>query len=364
MGQGHPFRRACGLRQPSRCRTGGRLWGALVLWLAVALPVGAMPAAAEVLALLGMSPGQLAKLERGEIISQPNQEASDKELAMDTALYLPVPLAKVFGYLQRAEVEGIDADILAHGEIAPNAGLAAFRGFAFSANQPDEVEGLLYAEPGERFNLSAEEIDSFKPLREKLADADRAVQAEAVSRHYQEILLGRWQAYRKGGLAGVAPYAHPEGIPAAEPAAELRAAAVGDQTLARYYPGLNQAWLEYPAGLPAGVAEQFFWLNRTVEGRPTAILGHRLVQSAADGAVIAIRHYYVGHSYNSINLVIGCLPHRDGTLVFYSQRTSTDQVAGMASGLKHAIGRGQMKNQMVGRLESLRRAVKDGGRPE
>ena len=223
---------------------------------------------------------------------------------------------------------------------------------------------MLYAEPGERFNLSAAEIDSFKPLREKLADADKAAQAEAVSRHYQEILLGRWQAYRNRGLAGVAPYAHPEGIPAAEPAAELRAAAVGDQTLARYYPGLNQAWLEYPAGLPAGVAEQFFWLNRTVEGRPTAILGHRLVQSAADGAVIAIRHYYVGHSYNSINLVIGCLPHRDGTLVFYSQRTSTDQVAGMASGLKHAIGRGQMKNQMVGRLESLRKAVKDGGRPE
>ncbi len=334
-----------------------RLLLLLALWLAVSVPVRALPAAGEVLALLGISPKQLANLERGEIISQPNQESGEKELAMDSVLYLPVPLAKVFDYLRRAEVEAIDSDMMAHGEIPPDAGVEAFRGFALSANQADEVEGLLNAEPGDRFNLSREEIDSFKPLREKLADADKTAQAEAVSARYQEILLRRWQTYRSSGLAGIAPYAHPEGIPDTDPATELRTSAESDKALARYYPGLKKAWLDYPAGLPAGVVEQFFWLNRKVEDRPTAILGHRLVQFDSGGAVIAIRHYYVGHSYNSINLVIGCLPHRDGTIVFYSQRTSTDQVAGMASGLKHSIGRERMKDQMVGRLESLREAV-------
>jgi hypothetical protein len=329
-----------------------------MLWFAVSAQ--ALPAAGEVLTVLGIPPEKLANLERGEIISQPDQESGEKELAMDVALYLPTPPAKVFDYLQHAEVEAIDSDIIAHGEIQPNAGVDAFKRFAFPARQGDEVEGLLNAEPGDRFNLSASEIDSFRQLKEKLAGAGEKAEAEAVSQHYREILLRRWQAYRSDGLAGIAPYAHPEGIPAADPAAELRASAISDKSLARYYPGLEKAWLDYPAGLPAGVAEQFFWLNRRVEGRPTAILGHRLVQSSNAGGVIAIRHYYVGHSYNSINLVIGCLPHRDGTIVFYAQRTSTDQVAGMASGLKHAIGRERMKEQMEGRLESLRKALQAG----
>lgn len=332
----------------------------LALWLAVS-QAQALPSADELLADLGIPPEKLADLDRGEIISQPDRESGEKELAMDVALYLPVPMAKVFAYLQRAEVEAIDADIVAHGEIPRDAGLEAFAGFGFSPKQGDEIEGLLDAEPGERFNLSAGEIDGFRQLKGKLADAGQPAKAEAVSRHYREILLSRWQAYRNGGLSGIATYAHPDGLPAADPATELRTSAAGDKTLARYYPGLEKVWLDYPAGLPSGAAEQFFWLNRTVEARPTAILGHRLVQSSADGAVIAIRHYYVGHSYNSINLIIGCLPYRGGTVVFYAQRTSTDQVAGMASGLKHSIGRERMKDQMAGRLENLRKSLKAGG---
>ena len=338
------------------------LWRLLLLaLLGSAAPSQAVPAAYEVLAVLGMPADSVGSLERGEIVSQPDQESGEKELAMDAALYLPTPSAAVFAYLQRAEIEAIDADITAHGEIQPGAGAEAFARFAFSAKQGDEVDGLLNAEPGERFNLSMEEIDSFKALAEKLAGADKMSQAEAVSRHYREILLRRWQAYRDRGLAGIATYAHPEGITDADPAADLRASAASDRSLARFYPELNPAWLGYPSGLPAGVAEQFFWLNRTVEGRPTATLGHRLVQYADGGGVIAIRHYYVGHSYNSINLVIGCLPHRGGTIVFYAQRTSTDQVAGMASGLKHAIGRERMKAQMTERLESLRKALATRG---
>jgi len=334
-----------------------RLFLLLAFWLAFPMPVRALPAAGEVLALLGISAKQLANLERGDIICQPNQESGEKELAMDCVLYLPVPVASVFDYLKPAKVEAIDSDMVAHGEISPDAGVDAFRGFAFSADQTDEVEGLLNAEPGDHFNLSREEIDSFKPLREKLADADKKTQAEAVSAHYQQILLRRWQSYRSNGLAGIAPYAHVEGVPDADPAAELRASAESDKAFARYYPELKKAWLDYPSSLPKGVVGQFFWLNRNVEDRPTAILGHRLVEFDGEGAVIAIRHYYVGHSYNSINLIIGCLPHHNGTIVFYSQRTSTDQVAGMAGGLKHAIGRERMKAQMVERLESLRKEI-------
>jgi hypothetical protein len=74
------------------------------------------------------------------------------------------------------------------------------------------------------------------------------------------------------------------------------------------------------------------------------------------------RQFYVGHSYNSAQLILGALPFKEGTLVFYRQRTSTDQLAGLGSRLKRNIGRRQMKQQMITRLERLRKQV--GGKAE
>jgi len=54
----------------------------------------------------------------------------------------------------------------------------------------------------------------------------------------------------------------------------------------------------------------------------------------------------------------GGLPYKDGTLVFYSTRSSTDQVAGMGSSLKHSIGREQMKKEMIKRLQRLNKDLK------
>ena len=175
-----------------------------------------------------------------------------------------------------------------------------------------------------------------------------------MTQHYREILLQRWQTYRKDGLSGIAPYARRG--PEASPAKELRTATVSSNLLARYYPDLYKAWLNYPAELPSGAEEQFYWLNRKVEDRPTAILGHRVLQTSDAGSVILARQFFVGHSYNSSQLIVGCLPYRNGSIVFYAHRTSTDQVAGMGSSLKHSIGREQMKEEMVKNLERLRSA--------
>jgi hypothetical protein len=69
--------------------------------------------------------------------------------------------------------------------------------------------------------------------------------------------------------------------------------------------------------------------------------------STGAGEVILARQFYAGHSYNSNQLTIACLPYRDGSLVFYANRTFTDQVAGFGSSLKHSIGREQAQNEMT-----------------
>ncbi|PTR17344.1 hypothetical protein C8R31_101507 [Nitrosospira sp. Nsp2] len=313
-----------------------------------------VPTVEDIIASLGLKQDQVANLERGEIVALEISEATEKELAMGLGIYLPSPPAKLVAYFKSGALASIDPNTIAQGDVQPKSDADAFKKFDFKFKQSDEAKSLLNAASSDRFNLSTDEIQSFAPLKKNLAAADNTALIAGVTQHYREILLQRWQSYRKGGLSGIAPYARRG--QEASPAKELRTATVSSKLLARYYPDLYQAWLNYPATLPAGAEEQFYWLNRKVEDRPTAILGHRVLQTSDAGSLILARQFFVGHSYNSSQLIVGCLPYRNGSVVFYAHRTSTDQVAGMGSSLKHSIGREQMKDQMVKNLERLRSA--------
>jgi hypothetical protein len=130
------------------------------------------------------------------------------------------------------------------------------------------------------------------------------------------------------------------------------------KVLALYFPKLYKARLNYPAALPTGAEETFFWRDRKVQGRPTAILIHRVMLSAGAGEVILARQFYAGHSYNSNQLTISCLPYREGSRVPYANRTFSDQIAGIGSSLKHSIGDEQVRNEIAKQLKNLRKALK------
>ena len=99
---------------------------------------------------------------------------------------------------------------------------------------------------------------------------------------------------------------------------------------------------------------RFFWYKQTVENRPTFILADRASLRTADAAVLTEEQFYVGHSYNSNFIIGGALTVQGGTLVFYMNRTFTDQVAGWGSGLKHSIGRSQMLSAVAANLQRIR----------
>jgi hypothetical protein len=305
----------------------------------------------EVLALAGFPLHKIGQLDQGEIITHEIPETSDKELAMSVAIYMAVPLEKVIDYMRNVNLLAIDSDVTAYGSLPRNANSNDFRGFAFSPKQMEEVTDLLNTGESERFNLSSQEISGFSALHASLTNADEKNLAKNVTQKYREILQQRWQAYKNNGLKGIADYSREEG--ATSPAAELSNSVENCKVLNRYFPELFYSWINYPASLPSGVEEYFYWINRTVENRPTAILAHSILQTTSTGALIVGRQFYVGHSYNSSHLCVGMLPYRDGTLVYYVESTSTDQVVGVASGLRHIIGREQLKDQMIRHLEKL-----------
>jgi hypothetical protein len=349
-----------GMRLPSEPnRHRHTMVGLLLLtgfWASASL---AAPTAAAVLQLVDMSQHKTAKLDQGEIIAHEIPEASDKELAMSVAIYLPVSLEHIVNFLKNGDLLSVDPNITAHADISSD--VDDFSGLTFSDQHPDEALDLLNAEAGDYFNLSTEEIAGFAALKTTLSAADKSAVSEIVTQKYRETLLNRYLAYRQQGLAGITAYAREDGV--TDPAAELHASAANNQVLKQLFPELYQGWIQYPKAMPEGVEEHFYWVNREVENRPTAILGHRILQTTPSGALIVAREFYVGHSYNASQLIVGALPYRAGTLVFYGHRTSTDQVAGVASSLRHHIGREQMKAQMITRLKNLSKKLQTTAKP-
>jgi hypothetical protein len=80
-----------------------------------------------------------------------------------------------------------------------------------------------------------------------------------------------------------------------------------------------------------------------------------------DYAVSVFREFYVGHNYNSLQLVLVTFPVKEGTFVFYSNRTSSDQVAGFGGGMKRKIGGKMLQQEVIRLFGTYREALENGG---
>jgi len=304
----------------------------------------APPAFEEVLSVLGMDQGQVAELAQGHPVVYDLTEVRADELAAGIVWLLPVPLIKVTEHLRQENPDPLDVDVSAYGLLKERGDSASLAPVTLSR---EEAEALSAVEPGDEFNLSAAEIDSFQSLKQSAKAF-----GGAVLPHYREILFQRFKAYRRGGTSAIARYAREEG-PDSQPSLELRQAANASPILNRYFPALHKAWLDYPQPLPPGAAEVFPWVEKKVENRPAVIFRHRISTDWDGGILVLTREFYAPHSYNSSQWITGCLPYRNGTLVFQQVRSYTDQVTGIGSDVKHIIGRKLLKDKMLKSFEHL-----------
>jgi hypothetical protein len=327
---------------------GAALCGIVLLLLHLPA-IAETPSVEAVLAVLGMDAGQIAELAQGKPVTYSLKEGSADELGVGLAWYLPVPLLKVTGQLRLENPDLLDVDVTAHGMLTEHDGTAALAPIVLSK---EEAEDIMEAEAGDEFNLSAQEIDSFKTLKQTLKRTPYRAITDAASQQYREILLKRFEAYRRGGTEAIAAYARQDTLDS-KPSLELRQSAQESPLLTRYFPALNKAWLEYPKPLPPGTAESFPWVQKDVEGRSAAILRHRINVDWNGGVLVLTREFYAAHSYNSSQWITGCMSYRDGTVVFQQVRSYTDQVAGVGSEVKHLVGRELLKDKMVKSFERL-----------
>jgi len=301
-----------------------------------------------------LSPDQRRRLLAGDTIGYGVPETSEVELGAGVAMYLPISLARAAEVLTSPDMILRDAAITASGPIPPDASAAALSGFKLAPGELGEAQDVLDASPGTRFNLSTGEIEAFRAVRATMRSGDRTATLEAASAQWRVLLLERAQAFQSRGLEGVAPYARRSGV--GDPAALLRVAAGDARIGAHVMPRLNAELLGYPADQSPTATSQFYWVKRQVQGRPDPIVIQHIADVTAARALYVERQIYVGHTYNASQILCTALPFEDGVVILSSNRVSTEQVAGFGGEMKRAIGRRQLRAEIVKRFDRIRAA--------
>lgn len=317
----------------------------LIALLCLPAAASAVSPAEAILAEMPFTEAERKRILAGELVTAGAEETSDRELAVVMAFLIKDPPADLVERFRKATGYDVDKEVTSHGELG-GGGLADLQAMTLTPNGDAEAKRYLEAKGGEDLNLSSAEIAAFQALGDKTKPA--------VEDQLRKLLLARLQAYKSGGLAGIAPYDRGGGK-TRSPADDLRKAIQAARVLAKEAPAFQAVLLSYPNSKPAGLEESFYWVNFEIDERPTISLTHRLAMPLGEGAfVIADRHYYVSRSHNALQAVAAVFPAQQGSIVFYGNRTSTDQAAGFGSSAKHKIGRRIMGGQIAAFFEQVR----------
>ncbi len=315
----------------------------------------------EVISAAGFDDQQRSDLLAGKIVTKDFDEGSDKEMSILVALKVSLSLPELLAAWRELLVLDFDEDLIAIGRIGADQDASeALAEIEFTAEEGDEIRGLLGVEPGSDFNLSKAEIARFAALDKRFSrrgcERDAACRA-AVNETYRSVLAGRLTAYQEGGLEAISHYARSRGK-VADPGEELHLAAENLPLARRRVPDVYRAWLEYPRAQPEGSQHQFLWLKRDVEGRPTFVLSHRALYETDDAIVSVERHFYVGRFYNSLQMSSFISSQGSESIIILLNRTSTDLVAGFGTSAKKMIGRSKVRKGLIGTFEKLLAGLK------
>ncbi|MFZ9875296.1 MAG: hypothetical protein ACO3E8_08005 [Candidatus Methylacidiphilales bacterium] len=290
-----------------------------------------------------------AKIKSGEIVAPPIDDATDKELAVKLAMLVKASPDQLKEFITADNLMGKDPTFAASGQLSPDA--PKFDPIKLT---PDEAMDYLSAEPGNDFNFHTDDYAKLKAAKKKVKDDKDApaVAAQVLA----EILNKRFQAYRQAGIGAVAPYDRGDGR-FSEPGDELLNSMLASPVLQNAAPDAFVAFRDFPGGPQDGIVHEFFWSQQKVEDKPAFILSHRMTYPMKNGVIYLDRQYFVSRTYNSMLTGTGCGQLAEGTIIYYVNRTSTDQVAGFMQETKHSVGRKQMREELIKMFEEIKKKV-------
>jgi len=304
------------------------------------------------------------ELKNGRIVmlTRPEHESAN-QLNVLMAILVSASLEKTVDTLQRQATAKDGPGILAIGEIKKTHTSElgkAFDGVTYTAGEKEEVENMMAIGAGKHFNYSRDEIALIKKYADSVKDNNKtgAEATNAMSLAMRDVLKGRYLAYQKRGLEGLAPYQ--EGTSKQiHPSRELISATESLDLVMARFPHYFECLRYYPRKKYAELVNQFFWAKQMESGRPLFMLKHWVLDVRADHALITERRFFLNHSLNSLQVVIGCLPHHDSTLVVLLNQAFTEKIdVPVGKSIAKKIGYHEVEKNIRPMFENLRTALK------
>jgi len=309
--------------------------------------------AVALLSEMGFTKEQIAQVEAGNFVDAAIQPSSERELVAAFAFLVHEPPGGLIDDLQTGLLDKDDPNTIGFQMIAGAPSPDAFAKLTLQPGAEKRAQEYVNAKPGGPLNLSSQEIERFDAL-------GSGAGVPAVEQAVRSALLARLTAYQARGLAGIAPYALAGGK-LRSPADELRSASQAAKMLRAKLPKAFQLLLDYPAGKPPGMQEAYRWSHYRAHGAPTIALTHSLYVPDGDAWVIMHRQFYVSTGYNSEQAVGALLPMQKGSLALYTNRTSTDQVAGLGGSAKRSIGSKLLSSELRALHKKIQAEKNRGG---
>jgi len=315
--------------------------------LVLAAPTGAAALSTnDVLAKLGFPADTETKVAAGQFVETGLTTASDTDLNVGIAfLVKQSPETLTRALFDDMLLQRVDPAVIAHGKL--EGADATPDQLASLTLTPTQQKAYAAAAPGSALNLSPGEIAALTE-----AGKDPAAIASTV----RTLLIMRYRAYRTNGLDGVASYARENGL--SNPRSDLVAVNQAARTDAVLPPAFYDLLEGYPKKAPADLTEVFNWSQFKAHGADTIVLTHAFTGTFGNALVAVQRQYYVSTGYNAEQAIAGFIPVDGGTLVVYTNHTSTDQVAGLGGGAKRRIGRKFMASQLEALFKKVSAAAK------
>jgi hypothetical protein len=304
----------------------------------------AEPTLVEIGQAFGFDEEQVAELRGGEVQSAELDAKSDNELALSMAL---LSSRDVDWHWQRIlDATRSDPTVLQVGELTGD-GKGSLESLALPL---EELDALAEVEAGSDSNFSSDEIVR---LRRAATDAsDQAARREALQAEMRTILAARFEAYRSGGLDGIAPYDRGDGDESSA-ASQLERAFSALVMTKRLVPEVYTAMANFPAPPAEGIDSSFFWMAHEANGRVVVALIHVVAGRLGGRLAVVERRFYVSHTLNSLQAVFVAVPIDEGTAMFYANRTGTDQVTGFGSSVAKGVGRKIMLGELERSVEAF-----------
>jgi hypothetical protein len=331
----------------------------VIVLVALPQPASVDPARTFLMTAFKVSPGEIARLDRGDVVSRTLDVENRREVATLGIVRIEAPPS---AYVER---------------------LIDITGFKRSE---DVLQIGKFSDPPEQRDLASLVIDEpdLKALREcRVDDCDIRLSAADIERVRSDIDWHAPDAARKASVllrqlltdyarryrhdgAGAMEYA--DRVPRLNVAHAFASLLDADTITANYAPRLRSHLLEYPAPSSDNITDFLYWSKERVHSRGVISITHVAISGAGAGSPIAdaigSKQIYAAHYFDaSLGLTL-LVPDRTApspaTYVVYLNRSRIDLFGGLFGGVVRRIVAGKAKGVVAEQLERLRRLLGAG----